>query len=646
MIAKSKFHGIVVAGLATLTMPISGVAQLPEVPQELPNILWITSEDNSPYFVGCYGNSFATTPNIDKLASEGFMYTHAYAAHAVCSPTRNSIITGVYANSNGNIAMRSDYATSTKVHTYPEYLHKAGYYCTNNSKTDYNSGTIDARAIWDESSRTAHYKNRPDGKPFFAIFNLTQSHESSVNKWQGTPVEKLHHKPKDVTLPPYIPDSPQARYDWAVYFDAVEQMDSIVGTLLNELEERGLAENTIVFYYSDHGGVLPRSKRFMYETGTRVAMVVKIPEKYKYLYPAEKPGDKVDRLVNFVDLPPTLCSLAGIPIPDYMQGEAFLGKQKEKDPRYAYMARGRMDERYDNSVAVADHKFRYIHNYMPFRPAMQFLRTLFGIPSTMTWYNAFKAGETNSIQSAPFLERPAEELYDLEMDPWNVNNLAGVPAYQDVIERMRQAEKDWRIEIRDALLIPEDEYTYYSGKNTKYKSMYDYMHSDECPFYELLKASEIATLGGPEDLDTYLAYLKNDNSGIRYWGVTGLLMLKEHAKPAIPVLEKAAYDRAGSVATLAAEALYGLGEKEEALKAYINILNDRETYDYSDRNWALNSIDIIDEWDHDNIATPELIQALKDLIKYRNKNPMSSNVAGYEMRTAPYILKSWGIEVK
>lgn len=644
MVKSNFFVSIIVVALCTI--PVLGFCQSPEIFKELPNILWITSEDNSPYFVSCYGNSFATTPNIDKLASEGFMYTHAYAAHAVCSPTRNSIITGVYANSNGNIPMRSDYATSAQVHTYPEYLHNAGYYCTNNSKTDYNSGTIDANAIWDESSRTAHYKNRPEGKPFFAIFNLMESHESSVNRRQGTPIEKLNHKPEDVLLPPYIPDSPQARYDWAVYFDAVEQMDSIVGSLLNELEERGLADNTIVFYYSDHGGVLPRSKRFMYETGTQVAMVLRIPEKYKYLYPAEKPGDKVDRLVNFVDLPPTLCSLAGIPIPDYMQGEAFLGEQKEKDPRYAYMARGRMDERYDNSIAVADHKFRYIHNYMPFRPAMQFLRTLFGIPSTMTWYNAYKAGETNPIQTAPFLERPAEELYDLEMDPWNINNLAGVPAYQDVIKRMRQAEKDWRYEIRDALLIPEDEYTYYSGINTKYKSMYDYMHSDECPIYELLEASELATLGGPDDIDSYIAYLKNNNSGIRYWGVTGLLMLKEQARPAIPALKEAAYDRAGSVATLAAEALYGLGEKNEALNAYINILNDREKYDYSDRNWALNSIDIIDEWDHVNIATPNLIKAIKNLVEYRNENTISSNVAGYEMRTAPYILESWDIDVK
>lgn len=614
--------------------------------EELPNILWITSEDNSPYFVSCYGNEFATTPNIDKLASTGFKYTRAYATHAVCSPTRNSIITGVYANSNGNHPMRSDYPTSSLIRTYPEYLRQAGYYCTNNSKTDYNSGTIDEKGIWDECSNTAHYKNRPKGKPFFAIFNLTESHESRVSRRQGVPVDQLHHDPDKVSLPPYHPDTEQIRFDWAAYFDAVEQMDSLVGNILRELDESGLADNTIVFYYSDHGGVLPRSKRFMYETGTQVPFVIRIPEKYKYLYPAEKPGDNVDRLISFIDLAPTLFSLAGVPIPDYMQGDAFLGKQKTSESQYVYSARGRMDERYDNSIAVADHKYRYIHNYMPFRPAMQYLRTLFeSLPSTMSWYNEYKAGRTNAVQSMFFKERETEELFDIEKDPWNVNNLAGVPAYQEVLIRMRQAEKQWKMKIRDVLLIPEDEYTFYAGENKQYKSMYDYMHSDECPFDELIEAAELATLGGPEDLNTYVAYLNNNHSGIRYWGATGLLMLKDQAKPAIPALKKASVDRAGSVAALAAEALYFLGETETAQKAFLNILRDTVVYDYSDRNWALNSIDIIDETSH-KIASPEIIDAVRNLIKYRNGIQISSNVAGYEMRTAPYLLESWGIKME
>jgi hypothetical protein len=268
---------------------------------------------------------------------------------------------------------------------------------------------------------------------------------------------------------------------------------------------------------------------------------------------------------------------------------------------------------------------------------MQYLRTLFGLPSTQSWLNEFKAGRTNEIQSMFFREKPAEELYDPHKDPWNVNNLASDPAYSEILERMRKAEMDWRREIRDVGLIPEDEYGYYAGE----KSMYDYMRSDECPFEELIQAADLATLGGPEALDTFIGYLKNDHSGIRYWGATGLLILKEKAEPAIPSLKEAAYDRAGSVATLAAEALYGLGEKEEAIGAYINILSDTIVYDFIDRNFALNSIDIIHE-SSPEIASPEIIDAVQKLVHYRNANPIPGTNAGYEMRTAPYLLQKWG----
>jgi hypothetical protein len=240
-----------------------------------------------------------------------------------------------------------------------------------------------------------------------------------------------------------------------------------------------------------------------------------------------------------------------------MQGEAFLGKQKTKDPRYVYMARERMDERYDMVRAVRDEQYRYIRNYMPFRPTMQYLRTLFGLPSTQSWLNEYKAGRTNEIQSMFFHEKPAEELYDPHKDPWNVNNLAKDPAYSKFWRGCERRRMDWRREIRDGGLMPEDEYGYYAGEN----SMYYYMRSDECPFEEMMQSADIATLGGPEDLDTYVGYLKNEHSGIRYWGVTGLLILKDKAVSAIPALKEASYDRAGSVATLAAEALYNLGEK-------------------------------------------------------------------------------------
>ena len=362
-----------------------------------PNILWITSEDNSP-LLGAYGDTFATTPNLDDLAAKGFLYTHAYANAPVCAPARNTIITGVYANSGGNQNMRSWNNKSDKVELFPRILRENGYYATNNAKEDYNINTKQTQNVWDEVGKTAHYKNRPKGMPFFSIFNIQISHESSLHS--SIPTEKLRHKPKNVTLPPYHPDTPELRHDWAQYYDKVEDMDRKVGELLDELQASGEAENTIIMYYGDHGGVLARSKRYVYETGTRVPFILYVPDKYKNLYPNTTVGSQVDRLISFVDLAPTLLSVLNIPIPDFMQGSAFLGKQKTKDPEYTYMFRDRMDERFDMSRAVRDKKFRYIRNYMPYRIYGQHIDYLWRAPSVGSWEQAYKNGKCNAIQSA------------------------------------------------------------------------------------------------------------------------------------------------------------------------------------------------------------------------------------------------------
>ena len=617
-------------GLAILTS-LAGASGKQDVPQDLPNILWITSEDNSAYFAGAYGNSFATTPNIDRLASEGFLYTHAYATNAVCSPSRNTIITGVYSTSNGNENMRSNYAKSGLVRTYPEYLRQAGYYVTNNSKTDYNTPSIDPAAIWDESSNTAHYKNRPEGKPFFAVFNLMTSHESSIHR--QIPTQELRHDPDRVTLPPYHPDTPEMRHDWAQYYDKVEDMDAEVGALLQELEESGLAGNTIVFYYGDNGGVLARSKRFVYETGTQIPLVIRIPEKYEYLYPAEQPGSKVDRLVNFVDLAPTLLSIAGIPIPDYMQGDAFLGPQKTDDPQYTFMSRLRMDERYDHVRTVRDERYRYIRNYMPFRITMQHVDYLFNAPSAQSWEDAYKAGKTDEVQSRFFRPKPVEELYDTENDYWEVNDLVDDPAYAAVLERMRGALTDWQRAIRDVGLVPEADYVDFAGDG----SMYDYMRSPDCPFDELLDAANLAVTGGPEALGTFIEYLSHDHSAMRYWGVTGILIMKNAARPAIPALKRVADDESGAVATLAAEALYGLGEKDAAVQAYVSLLQDTTKYAMTDRNFALNSIDAI------NDESPEIVSVVQELFEEKSATVQGfARYSVYDVLMSEYLLKKWG----
>ena len=595
------------------------------IPEQLPNILWLTTEDNSP-FLGCYGDSFATSPHLDKLASEGFIYTHAYANAPVSAPTRNTILTGVYACSGGHHHMRSEYKKSDIVRCYPEFLREAGYYCTNNVKEDYNIPPIQTKEIWDESSNRAHYKNRKPGQPFFAVFNNTTTHESSIHKW--IPTEKLRHDPQKVTLPPYHPDTEEMRHDWAQFYDKIEDMDVWVGKMLQELDESGEAENTIVIYYGDHGGILPRAKRFTYESGTRVPFIVRIPEKYKYLYPNKKTGTKVDRLVSFVDLAPTLLSIIGTKIPDWMQGHAFLGKQKTTDPEYVFMFRGRMDERYDMTRALRDKKYRYIRNYMPHRMYGIHNNYQWQAPSMQSWERAYLEGQCDAVQSIFWNPKPAEELYDTENDPWEIHNLAAAPAYRKTLERMRAAHNALVSDILDVGFIPEGEFYF----RTKDMPLYDYMRSAKLPFSQMLETANLASDGNLQNLERFTELLQSDESLIRYWAATGLLILKNDARPAIQQLIKALDDPSPDVAMIVAEALYHLGEKEIGINALLKAL------EYSEipvRTYALNAIEYTDER---STKVQQTILALADKSK-GDDDPMR-----YDLRMTNWLKEKWGIK--
>lgn len=590
---------------------------------ELPNILWITSEDNSP-FLGCYGDEFATTPHLDRLAAQGFLYTNAYANAPVCAPARNTIITGVHACSNGNEQMRSTYLMSETVRFYTQYLMEKGYYCTNNSKTDYNTSPIDIDSMWDESGRNAHYRKRGKDQPFFAIFNITTSHESSIHK--SIPNEELRHRPEDVTLPPYHPDTPEMRHDWAQYYDKVEDMDKQVGAFLKELEDEGLADNTIVFYYSDHGGVIGRSKRYLYETGTHVPLIIRIPEKYKELYPASAPGHKVERLVSFVDLAPTLLSLIEEEAPVYMQGSAFLGKYTGEEPEYIYMFRDRMDERYDLSRSIVDRRYRYTRYYNSNRIWMQQLEYLWRAPSMQSWEREYLAGNCNEVQARFFKSKPVEELFDTENDPWEVNNLAADPAYADKLQSMRRACLEKAVSIKDAGFIPETERNIRAGDI----SIYDYMRSPELPYNEILGAAVIASLKKPENLERLRQMLKHEDSAIRYWGIQGLLMLGDDARPALLEIGRAAFDDSWNVSVIGAEILYRMGIKSKALKAFHRVLDcDQDMI----RTLALNSIDDIG-------GTPGEFLDLCRLVLAKYEEPARQ----YDVRALQGLLKKWDID--
>ncbi len=590
-----------------------------------PNILWITSEDNSPW-LGCYGDTRATTPNLDRLASSGFLYTHAYANSPICAPTRSTIITGVYANSSGNQNMRSYYKKSDRVKFFPEFLREAGYYCTNNSKEDYNIVPSQTQGIWNESSKDAHYKNRKEGQPFFAVFNCIITHESSLH--QSIPSDRLRHRPEDVVLPPYHPDTEEMRHDWAQYYDKVEDMDKWVGQILLELQESGEAENTLVFYYSDHGGVLARSKRYVYETGTHVPFILHIPEKYKHLYPASEPGSKVNRLISFVDLAPTLLSILGITVPEYMQGQVFLGESKSPDPEYAFMFRDRMDERYDLSRAVRDKKYRYIRNYMPHRIYGQYLEYLWRAPSIGSWEEAYRAGKCDSIQGVFWNSKPIEELYDTENDPWEIRNLAKDPAYEETLIRLRKANQNWMSEIKDTGFIPEAELS----NRTVGIPAYDYMRTGKVDHSLILHAAETSISGTvtPEELRSFL---QSDDAAIRYWGATGLLNKGEAAKQFLPEIKIASRDSAANVASVAAELLYRLGEKQAGRAALLVVLKSGNAMA---RNHALNVIDEV------NDSSKEIKEAVISMVQAQRE--MSRNY--YDLRSARQLFIKWKVDMK
>ncbi len=599
------------------------VSACEEKQPDLPNILWITSEDNSP-LLGCYGDEFATTPNLDKMATEGFLYTNAYANAPVCAPARNTIITGVHACSNGNEQMRSAYAKSETVRFYTEFLKNQGYYCTNNSKNDYNTSPVDLESMWDENGSEAHFKKRGKDQPFFAIFNFTTSHESSIHK--SIPSDQLRHRPEEVTLPPYHPDTPEMRHDWAQYYDKVEDMDAQVGEILKQLEEAGLSENTVVFYYGDHGGVLGRSKRYLFETGTHVPMIIRIPEKYKKMYPASRPGSKVERLVSFVDLAPTLLSLIGMDAPDYMQGNAFLGDYQKEEPEYIYMFRDRMDGRYDMSRSIVDRRYRYTRNFNSNRIYMQHLEYLWRAPSMPSWEHAYKTGQCNEVQSRFWKTKPVEELYDTENDPWEIHNLAEDPAFAERLATMRTAIQEIGASMKDAGYIPEADRSLRAAD----MPIYDYMRSDEIDHDAIMDAAWLASEADSENLEKLIQLLGNDDGAIRYWAAQGMLLLGDDASGARSSIEKAAFDEFWNVSVVAAEALYRLGHKKVAVKAMNRVLD----CDYPmARTFALNSID-----DMDGTAEEFLEGCIGILSAYETLNRQ------YDARVCKWLLEKWEVD--
>ena len=536
------------------------------VAADKPNILWLTSEDHGPE-MGCYGDANARTPNIDALAAKGMLFKRAWSVAPVCAPARSVIISGLYTSSSGGQHMRSMVPLPDSVRLYPQYLRDAGYYCTNNSKEDFN--VQKPKQLWNASSGTAHWRNRPEGQPFFAIFNSTKSHESQIR----TRPHKQVADPAKMRVPAYHPDTPEVRQDWAQYYDKVSEADEDAGKHLNEIEAAGLAADTIVFYYGDHGSGMPRSKRWPCNSGLHVPMVVFFPEKWKHLAPKEyQPGGKSDRMVSFVDLAPTLLSIVGIEPPAWMQGHAFAGSFQTSPQLFLFGERGRMDERMDLVRSVTDGRYVYLRNYFPHVSQGQRVAYQFETPTTRVWRSQFDEGKTNDAQSIFWrVPKPPEELYDLQQDRDEVRNLASHSEHQETLERLRSAQRKHLVSIRDVCFLPESELHSRTVGSTPYELA---RNDAKYPMDRIVAAAELASNLDPAALPELKKLLNDSDSAVRWWASLGHLMRGQAAVAANQeALQNALQDQASPVRIVAAQALGMFGD-DATMAIALNVLRD------------------------------------------------------------------------
>lgn len=545
----------VVAFLAGLTSFLFGAQA------DRPNILWLTSEDNHT-FLGCYGDKLARTPTLDKLAKEGILYERCFA-QPVCAPSRFALITGSFAVSSGPAGhMRAHGNIPQSMRGFPALLREAGYYTTNNAKTDYNA-PVSIKDTWDASGNQAHWRKRGKREqPFFSVFNHEVTHESCLFPLQD---RNLSDPPMDralVRIPPYQPDTPELRDDWGRYHDHIHAMDGMIAEKIDELEKAGLAEDTIVFYFADNGGVLPRSKRFLQQSGTNVPLIVYFPPKWRHLAPAA-PGTRIKDPVCFPDFGPTVLSLAGVKPTTVMQGKAFAGQSREKPNEFVFCTRDRMDERYDTMRSVADRRWLYIRNFRPDLPYVQPLHYMFQARGYQSWAKLAEQGKLTDATSMFWGSKPSEELYDMESDPDNVKNLAYDPAHRATIERMRTALKRHSLEIVDNGFMPEG--SVHEGYDASRRAA-------AFPLDRVFDMAMIASSRDAEKLPAILKALDDENEAVRWWAAQGCTVLGPKAAGAETILRARLSDESLAVQVAAAEALAKIGHVDATLPVLERIL--------------------------------------------------------------------------
>ena len=567
-----------------------------------PNILWLSAEDISSH-LGCCGDENAITPHLDKLAREGVRYTHAFTTAGVCAPCRSGIITGMYQTTLGTHHMRCKAVLPKHIKPFPMYLREAGYYCTNNSKTDYQFSH--PKETWDMSGRKGHWRNRKKGQPFFAVFNFTGCHESGIASEAKYKTVSANLKPSQrqdaskLSLPPYYPDTPIVREDWKRNYELITAMDSWAGDLIAQLKEDGLYENTIIFFWSDHGVGLPRAKRWLYDSGTRVPLIVRMPKS------AGLKAGVNNRLVSSIDFGPTVLSLAGLEIPKHMQGRSFIGGTPRK---FVFGARDRMDERYDIIRSVRGPRFRYIRNYEPLKTYYQYMNTPEKGATMREIRRVAAAGKLpNAAKLFMASAKPTEELYDLETDPHEIHNLVGKRNHINKLNELRAAHSDWVKRTGDLGLLPEAE---IEIREKAAGARYNILKGKNKLNAQLGNAAAMAS-SGVYALPSMLQAMQHPDAAVRYWGATGVGNLGPQAANAKLPMVAALKDKSPSVRIAAARALAKLGESKLALAVL-------EAELQSEHQWGrLAAAIVLDEMDDQ--ARPSIPALKKALVNQPNK---------------------------
>ncbi|GAB3658806.1 sulfatase [Echinicola sediminis] len=498
--------------------------------QDRPNIVWLTSEDNSKHYLNLFDPNGVATPTIEKLAESGLVYDHAFSNGPVCSVARSTLITGAYAPRIGAQYHRKlkTVPMPENLEMFPVYLRRAGYYTANNSKEDYNLEK--GPDVWDESSNKASYKNRKPGQPFFYVHNFGISHEGQLHFDSADIAQKpLTELPSSGNIQPNHPQTELFAYTRAYYLSKIQEMDRQVGALLAKLEEDGLMDNTFVFYFGDHGGVLPGSKGYLYETGLHVPLVIHIPSKYKDKVPY-KAGERVQEFVSFVDFAPTVLNLAGIAVPKEMDGRPFLDVKSPAPNKLSFGYADRFDEKYDMVRSVRKGKYKYIRNFQPFNFDGLWNDYRYKQMAYQEWLHLYQGGELTEIQEQFFRAKPAEMLFDVEKDPYETENLVQDPLFQKQLKAMRKELNTWLLSMPDLSFYPE-----YYLMDHAFENPVVFGQKQKINIAKYLQTADLMLEDFQTVKDQILKALEDEDPWNRYWA---LIVLSSYGKEALSIAPK------------------------------------------------------------------------------------------------------------